>query len=76
MNGEFFSLTNRVVRSTIAVVDTISSRGGFRGEELSTIGHLRDNAVQLIQLIEQAEGGSAEVAAEEPAAEEEAAAEE
>ena len=43
---------NRVARSTIAVVDAIAKRGGFKGEELSTIGQLRDQAVQVIQLIE------------------------
>ena len=43
---------NRVARSTIAVVDAIAQCGGFKGEELSTIGQLRDQAVQVIQLIE------------------------
>ena len=43
---------NRVARSTIAVVDAIAQRGVFKGEELSTIGQLRDQAVQVIQLIE------------------------
>ena len=41
MNTETIDLVNRVARSTVAVVDTVSSRGGFRGEELSTIGQLR-----------------------------------
>jgi len=49
-------LANRITRSTVAVVDTVTSRGGFRGEELSTIGQLRDQCIQLIQLIEQSEG--------------------
>ncbi len=31
-------LANRSSRSTIAVIDTVVQRGGFRGEELSTIG--------------------------------------
>lgn len=45
-------LSNRIARSTIAVVDAIASRGGFKGEELTTIGQLRDQCVQCIQLIE------------------------
>jgi len=49
---EFYDLTNRIVRSTIAVVDTVVQRGGFRGEELSTIGQLRDQCVQAAQLCE------------------------
>jgi len=43
-------LSTRVSRSTIAVIDTITSRGGFRGEELTTIGQLRDQCAQLQQM--------------------------
>ena len=46
-------LSNRVSRSTVAVVDTVVQRGGFKGEELSTIGQLRDQAIELMQLVEQ-----------------------
>jgi hypothetical protein len=46
-------LANRVARSTVAVVDTVVQRGGFKGEELSTIGGLRDQAIEVIQLVEQ-----------------------
>lgn len=62
MNEEMMDLVNRVTRSTVAVVDTISSRGGFRGEELSTIGQLRDQCIALIQQVEsaQAEQGETE----------------
>ena len=35
-------LLNQISRSAIAVIDTVTQRGGFRGEELSTIGNLRD----------------------------------
>ena len=45
-------LTNRISRSTIAVVDAITQRGGFKGEELSTIGQLRDQCVQAVSLVE------------------------
>ena len=47
-----YDLGNRVSRSTIAVIDTLTQRGAFKGEELSTIGGLRDQAAQLIQLAE------------------------
>ena len=46
-------LANRVSRSTVAVIDAITTRGGFKGEELSTIGSLRDQCTQIVQLIEQ-----------------------
>lgn len=55
MNTEMIDLVNRVARSTVAVVDTVSSRGGFRGEELSTIGQLRDQCISLIQKVEEAQ---------------------
>lgn len=46
------TLSNQVARSTIAVIDAITQRGGFRGEELLTIGTLREQSVQLVQLVE------------------------
>ena len=55
-NEQLMDLANRVSRSTVAVVDTVTGRGGFRGEELSTIGQLRDQCIQLIQLVEQMQG--------------------
>ena len=45
-------LANRISRSTIAVVDAVTQRGGVKGEELSTIGQLRDQCVQAISLVE------------------------
>ena len=50
---QIYELGNRVSRSTVAVIDTVVQRGGFKGEELSTIGQLRDQAVQIIQLCEE-----------------------
>ena len=60
-HSQAYELGNRVARSTIAVIDTVVQRGGFKGEELSTIGQLRDQAVQLVQL---AEGFQSEAAGE------------
>jgi len=51
-HDQVYDLSNRVSRSVIAVIDTVVQRGGFRGEELTTIGQLRDQAVQLVQLCE------------------------
>ncbi len=47
-----YDLANRVCRSTVAVIDTMVQRGAVKGEELSTLGSLRDQAVQLIQMCE------------------------
>jgi len=60
MNEEMTDLVNRVTRSTVAVVDTIASRGGFRGEELATIGQLRDQCVALIQMMETQDSNSSD----------------
>jgi len=45
-------LLNQIARSSIAIIDTITQRGGFRGEELSTIGNLRDQCTQGVQVVE------------------------
>ena len=50
---ELMKLANQVARSTVAVVDAVTQRGGFKGEELSTIGQLRDQSIQIISLVEQ-----------------------
>jgi hypothetical protein len=52
---QLLNLANRVSRSSIAVVDAVAQRGGFKGEEFSTIGALRDQCVQMIQIIESRE---------------------
>ena len=60
-----FDVANRAARSMIAVVDTITQRGGFKGEELSTIGQLRDQCIQIIQMGEQHEQEKAQAPIEE-----------
>lgn len=57
-------ISTRVARSTMAVIDTVVQRGGFRGEELTTIGQLRDQCVQLVALGEAAAQEEAEEAEE------------
>ncbi len=52
-------LANKSSRSTIAVIDAMTQRGAFKGEELSTIGTLRDQCIQLVQICEQIEQESA-----------------
>ena len=51
--AQIADIGNRIARSAIAVIDTIVQRGGFRGEELTTIGQLRDQCVQLTAMVEQ-----------------------
>ena len=65
-NDQLFDLSNKASRSTIAVIDAVTQRGGFKGEELSTIGGLRDQCIQIVQLCENMQQ---EKAMETPAAE-------
>jgi hypothetical protein len=51
-NVEMTDLANRITRSTVAVIDTVAARGGFKGEELATIGQLSDQCIALIQIVE------------------------
>jgi hypothetical protein len=59
-NELFIDLVNRVTRSTVAVIDTVAGRRGFRGEELATIGQLRDQCIELIQMVETQDSNSNE----------------
>ena len=52
---ELKDLSNKSARSTIAVIDAMTQRGAFKGEELSTIGTLRDQCIQVIQGVEELE---------------------
>ena len=67
---QFMELGNRTARSMIAVIDTVVQRGGFKGEELTTIGTLRDQCIQMIQMWESQSQAQAQAAAppEEPPA--------
>ena len=50
---ELRDLSNKSARSTIAVIDAMTQRGAFKGEELSTIGTLRDQCIQVVSITEQ-----------------------
>ncbi len=51
-HDETYALIAQISRSTVAVIDAVVQRGGFRGEELSTIGTLRDQCIQAISISE------------------------
>jgi len=57
-------LANKTSRSTVAVIDAMTQRGAFKGEELSTIGNLRDMCIEMIQVVENMEQEAAMVEAE------------
>lgn len=45
-------LSNRAARSMVGVIDALSTRGAYKGEELLAIGQLRDQAAQLVKIAE------------------------
>lgn len=47
------NLANQMSRSMTAIVDTMSQRGAIKGEEMSTIGRMRDQCTQMAQLSEE-----------------------
>ena len=49
---QVYDTSFRVSRTTISVIDAMTQRGAVKGEELSAIGQLRDQCVQLAQLCE------------------------
>ena len=49
---ELQELSNKTSRSTVAVIAAMTQRGAIKGEELSTIGGLRDQCIQIIQICE------------------------
>ena len=49
---EICDLSFKVARTTISVVDAMCQRGAVKGEELTAIGNLRDQCVQVAQLCE------------------------
>jgi hypothetical protein len=64
-DNQFYELGLKVGRSSIAIIDAIVQRGAFKGEELSTVGGLRDQCVQLIQQTEERQQEAAEAEDEE-----------
>ena len=49
---EVYNLAFRTSRTTVSVIDAMTQRGAIKGEELSAIGQLRDQCVQVSQLAE------------------------
>ena len=61
---QVYDLSNRVARSVVAVIDALTQRGAFKGEELMTIGQLREQSIQVIQLVEAHESETAATSSE------------
>lgn len=59
-HDETYTLMAQIGRSTVAVIDAVVQRGGFRGEELTTIGTLRDQCIKAISISEAFEANDKE----------------
>lgn len=53
-------LAVRQARSVVAVIDALAQRGAFKGEELATIGMLRDQSGQIVALAETVQSESSD----------------
>ena len=53
--NELATVAVQVGRNTVAVIDAMVTRGAIRGEEMTTIGQLRDACLKLVALSEAAE---------------------
>ena len=47
-----YDLANKLARNMIAFVDAMVQRGAVKGEELSSIGNMRDGCIQMCQVCE------------------------
>jgi hypothetical protein len=49
---KLYEIAPKAARSAVAVIDAMSQRGAVKGEEMYTIGQLREQLMQVIQLSE------------------------
>lgn len=52
-DAQFLELVAKNSRSSIAIIDAFAQRSVIKGEELSTVGGLRDDQVKLIGEVEE-----------------------
>lgn len=52
-DAQFLELVAKNSRSSIAIIDAFAQRNAIKGEELSTVGGLRDDHVKLIGEVEE-----------------------
>lgn len=52
MDDEFYRVSGETCRTVVAIIDTLSTRGAFKGEELEAIANVRRNCVNLVQMAE------------------------
>lgn len=50
---QLLELANRTSRSGIAIIDAMFQRGAIKGEEAETVGALRGQFIQIVQMYEQ-----------------------
>jgi hypothetical protein len=53
-------LTITDIAATVQLIDVVTSRGAFRGEELSQVGALRDKFAAFVKTAQEQEAAAAE----------------
>jgi hypothetical protein len=61
-DAQYYEQVLQLARSVSGLIDAVAQRGGFKGEELSTVGGMRDSAARLVAATEQRQSDAAEEA--------------
>lgn len=65
-HDNFYTSSGNLARGVVGLVDAMLQRGAIRGEEITTIGQLRDAAAIIVQMAEQYDTEKASASASEP----------
>ena len=61
-DAQYFESVLQLSRAVAGLVDAMAQRGALKGEELTTVGQMRDNAGRLVAMTEQKQSELAEAA--------------
>jgi len=61
-DAQYFEAVLQLSRAVAGLVDAMAQRGALKGEELTTVGQMRDNAARLVAMTEQKQSELAEEA--------------
>ena len=61
-DAQYFESVLQLARGVAGLVDAMAQRGALKGEELTTVGQMRDSAARLVAMTEQKQSEMAEEA--------------
>jgi len=59
-DAQYLEAVLQLSRSVAGLVDAMAQRGALKGEELATVGQMRDNSARLVAMTEQKQSELAE----------------